>query len=133
MYSPRWSPGLRQGDVLGKINFPLPKSTIQWMVSGGLAALPGGQPTAAVIQATPRFVAVVSHDCEFNEDKRLHFLVARIDDLGPVSDEQIAFLRRGNDVEASAGEGREFPVDSFILDPLPGAFDKPMRINFCTI
>ena len=88
-----------------------------------------------VIGGDWRFVAVVSHDCEFNEGKRNKFLVARIERVpGNLTDEQRIDLRESNDVEARAdAEKTVAGVDSFVYDPLPGALEDESVASFKTI
>jgi hypothetical protein len=63
-----------------------------------------------------------------------HFLVARIDDLSAkLTDDQLTEIRLGNDVVESADADRPFELDTFLLDPIENVFDRPRRINFCTI
>jgi hypothetical protein len=79
-----------------------------------------------IISGEWRFVVVASHDCEFNEAKRNRFLVARVEDVpGNLTPEQRVALRESNDVNARAeAEETVAGVDSFLLDPVPGAFDQ---------
>jgi hypothetical protein len=84
----------------------------------------------AVFHAKMQYIAVVSHDCEFNEDKRKHFLVAKVEVLPhELSDEELGMLRLENDIERAGAAA----LDTFYLDPIEGVFDRPRRINFCTI
>lgn len=135
MYSDRdrWSLRVRQGDVVGEIPFALPTKRAQFVATGAVTGL-GLAAQSVIVQAAPRYVAIVSHDCEFNENKRDHFLVAQVERLRKdLTPEQLAELRDGNDAEAASMEGRNYPVDTFFLDPLAGVFEEPRRINFCTI
>jgi hypothetical protein len=135
VYADRWSPGLRQGDVLGKVPFPLAKSGFRGLPDvGGLSGTGAGAPTQFLIEGNPRYVMVVSHDCEFNEGKRTHFTVARIDSIDArTSDDELDILRLGNDVQRAAEEGKTIALDTFFLEPLRGAFDQPHRVNFATL
>jgi hypothetical protein len=133
MYSDRWSQGLRQGDVVGEIPFPLPTKTATFVASGGIA---GYQltPEMAVVRTSPRYVAVVSHDCEFTEERRDHFLVARIESFPRnLNDDQLEEIKLGNDIIDASGKERRFALDTFYLDPCEGVFERPQRINFCTM
>jgi hypothetical protein len=87
-----------------------------------------------LVKTDHRYVMVLSHDCEFNEDKRLQFLVARVEELSAkLTPAELSLLRDGNDVEAASAAGKQVAVDIFFLEPCQGLFDAPMRVNFCTI
>jgi hypothetical protein len=119
--------------VVGKVPFPLPAKQARFVSSGGATGL-GLRAVEALVPTKDEYVAIVSHDCEFNEEKRKHFLVARIDDVSSkLTDEELEQLFRGNDIEAASAADEQFPLDTFMLDPLEGVFDRPRRINFCTI
>jgi hypothetical protein len=135
VYSNRWSGDrLRQGDVLGKVPFPLPSQEDRLVGTQGAVTALIGAAEMRLTQASPRYVAVISHDCEFNEGKRKHFLVARVENLRKdLTNEQLEELRRGNDVDESSKDERKFPVDTFYLDPIEGVFEEPQRINFCAV
>lgn len=94
-----------------------------------------GPPERVIIDAEPRFVAVVSHDCEFNEGKRQRVLVARLQKVqGNLSADRLDHLRRSNDIEAQEARGETVAgVDSFVVPPLPGCFDDEQVIHFTTI
>jgi hypothetical protein len=137
LYSDRWSPGLRQGDVLGEISLPslgaelkvvtTTRSLIDDVTSSPLEHV--------LVPASPRYVVVVSHDCEFNESKRNRLLVARIESApGNLSPEQLDDLRESNDVRARASAGKDVAgVDSFLLAPVRGAFTEERVAVFTTI
>jgi hypothetical protein len=130
VYSNLWSPGLRQGDIVGEIPFPLHTKKSQFLTSPGTITGFELVPEMAIVQAKKQYVAVVSHDCEFNEDKRQHFLVAKVEVLQhDLTKEQLATLRAENDIEASGAA----QLDTFYLDPIDGTFDRPRRVNFWTI
>jgi hypothetical protein len=131
VYSDRWSPGLRQGDVLGEIPFPLPtKQGAQFVSTPGTFTGYELFPAMVLVQAKMQYVAVVSHDCEFNEDKRKHFLVAKVEPLPhELKPEELEALRSENDIQARGAAA----LDTFFLDPIDGVFDRPRRINFCTV
>lgn len=137
MYSPVWSPGLRQGDILGPLRFPMWNTDFVWTFAGGLTVSVEEFPNTALVKARESYVAIVSHDCEFNEGKRTHFLVARIDTLHltPQTNEFADEARRtlSNDIAESEAQGLTFPVDTFFLSPLTGHFPNPSRVNFTTI
>jgi hypothetical protein len=129
VYSATWSPGFRQGDVLGKLFFPN---------TGRLTVVSQGQLAGDVTPANDRqyveareyYVLVISHDCEFNEGKRTHFAVARIEPLASrLKADELELLRLGNDVERAAAENRNVPLDTFYLDPIQGIWGGPRRAN----
>lgn len=133
MYSDRWSPGLRQGDIFGEFPFPLLKGKESWTYPG-FSVSGTAVPTHVSITTPLRWAIVVSHDCEFNEGKRTHFVVARLDSINKkTSDEEIEELRAANDYEAAADNGIPVPLDTFFLEPVPGAFDSPMLANFACL
>jgi hypothetical protein len=137
VYSDLWSPELRQGDVIGKIFFPTLGSQFQTVLTArSLVAAPA--PTKLEVVQVPgdrRFAVVISHDCEFNEGKRNRLLVARVENVpGNLTDQQRQELRASNDVEAQANAGKDIAgVDSFVLDPVPGAFEEEKIAVFTTI
>jgi hypothetical protein len=136
MYSERWSPGLRQGDIFGRVPYPLTRSAQRQRVSvtGGFAARAEDQELGHLVKTDHRYVMVLSHDCEFNEDKRLQFLVARVEELSAkLTPAELSLLKDGNDIEAASAAGKQVAVDIFFLDPYKGLFDAPMRVNFCTM
>ena len=74
---------------------------------------------------------VLSHDCEFNEDKRSHFIVARIDSIDRrISAGDLAELEFGNDVQAAAREGRRIALDGFVLPANDQIMEGRFRVNF---
>jgi len=133
MYSALWSPGLRQGDVLGELPFAISSNKVEWSFQGSVTGTVSQQAGYAFVRAQPRFVMVVSHDCEFNENKRSHFLVARIESIGKITDEEREVLIAGNDVMKAIEEERHVPLDTFYLEPIPGVFEDARRVNFCAI
>lgn len=88
-----------------------------------------------IIDAPNSLVAVVSHDCEFNEGKRNKLLVARLQNLpGNLTEERTEAIWASNDVEARVATGEPVAVvDNFALDPLTGVFDRPQVVSFTTI
>src|SRR4051812_14341204 len=103
MYSDRWSPGLRQGDVLGKVFFPALGAQFQTVST--TASVVGGLSMPAIenvlVKGEQRFAIVISHDCEFNEDKRNRLLLARLESVpGNLKEDQLIALRASNDVES---------------------------------
>lgn len=136
MYAARWSPRLRQGDVFGEVHFPLPKAgygLVAPEASPAVAAQSTG-PHRLIVPGSPRYAVVLSHDCEFNDRKRAHFLAARIQEPpGRVTPDLIDELRRGNEHRARVAEGRPIQLDMFLLEPLEGVFDSPRVVNFCSI
>jgi len=129
VYSEKWSPGLRQGDLFGEVPFPFAKKSFAWITTGGL-----GQtllPQSAQVEAQPRYAMVLSHDCEFNEGKRTHFLVARVESLSKsLTSDELEALRAGNDVESAADQGRPVALDTFVVDPIEHVFAEFRRVNF---
>jgi hypothetical protein len=75
------------------------------------------------IQARKAVVAVISHDCEFNERKRNKLLVARLQGVqGNLSDEDRQALRDSNDVQARSDASLTgAAVDSFLFAPVPAS------------
>jgi hypothetical protein len=133
--SDRWSPGLRQGDVLGEIFFPSLAARVGVTVSvRSLVEEASGPIEVVQVQGTKKFVIVLSHDCEFNEDKRNRLLVARIDSVPTnLTEEERQSLRESNDVEARAAAGKAVDgIDSFVLARVPGAFDEERIAVFTT-
>lgn len=135
MYSERWSPGLRQGDVLGPLAVPMVGNK-QAVISSLLS--PTGEVASdvehMVFPAKSRYVAVVSHDCEFNEGKRDRLLVARIQSAPRDKPELVEALRRSNDIEARhAAREQVDGVANFLLEPLEGEFEHPQVAVFSTI
>ena len=136
MYYDRWSPGLRQGDILIDIPFPiLPRKQIQVLVPGGLTlSVPQGTQGVTSVDAPLQIVMVLSHDCEFNEGKRLHFTVARVEGVsGKTTKEELDSLRMGNDVQAAAAGDNPIALDTFLLDPLEPHFAHPRRANLAAV
>ena len=136
MYSTRWSPGLRQGDIVGPLILPTISQLRALSDVGSLTSSVAQQPvTHFVVPGEKRYVAVVSHDCEFNEDKRNRLLVARLENVpGNLGTEQRTALRESNDVEARAAAHQSVAgVDSFLLDALPGHYEQEQVIVFTTI
>jgi hypothetical protein len=57
-------------------------------------------------------------------------LVAKVEPLPhELNEEQLAILKAENDIEKAGAAA----LDTFYVDPIEGAFDRPRRINFCTI
>ncbi|MDP9256018.1 MAG: hypothetical protein M3Q31_05620 [Actinomycetota bacterium] len=140
MYEPetRWSAVLRQGDVFGQVLFPLlgkqgevRQVNTFGILQGGTAEMASDQ---AGLPASMRFAAVVSHDCELNEQKdRGFFLAARLESVSrQLRPDELALLRAANDITPHGTEERK-ALDTFLLEPIPGVFEQPMNINFGTI
>lgn len=83
----------------------------------------------------PCLLAVLSHDCEFNERKRNKFLVARLQNMpGNLSGDERAALFASNDVRARVEANEPVAgVDTFALNPAPGVFHREQVISFTTI
>lgn len=88
-----------------------------------------------VFSAPMKYVAVVSHDCEFNEGKRDRLLVARMSSVDKRWDEErLESLRQSNDVEARHEAGEEVnSVDSFLLEAIPDEFESCHLALFSTL
>jgi hypothetical protein len=137
MYAPLWSPGLRQGDIVGKIFTPT--------FSGDTRPIGAPQSIAsdvqaqamesAIIHGESRYAMVVSHDCEFNEGKRNRVLLARIESVqGNLSPEQREALRLSNNVLARAEAELEVAgVDAFMIDPIEHVLPDESIVSFTTI
>jgi hypothetical protein len=137
VYASRWSPGLRQGDILEDVFFPSLAAQVK-MITTESSLTPTGTaaPAESVIVPGKRtFVAVLSHDCEFNEGKRNRLLLARIESIpGNLTEEQREDLRESNDVlRRSTTSDNVAGADSFVLAPLPSCFDAEQVIAFTTI
>src|SRR5689334_7868317 len=103
MYSDRWSPGLRQGDVIGEIFFPALGAEMQTLSKTTSVAehVPAAAPQNVLVKGDQRHAIVISHDCEFNENKRNRLLLARLEDVpGNLDDAAREALRASNNVEA---------------------------------
>jgi hypothetical protein len=137
LYSERWSPGLRQGDIVGEIAFPSFGAELQVM-STTQSLVPGtaGQSIQQVFAPVElRYVAIASHDCEFNEEKRNKLLVARIQNIpGNLTDDEVVALRASNDFEAQAAAvGKIEGVDAFVIEPIEGCFADERIVVFHSI
>lgn len=136
MYSGSWSPSLRQGDILGPLPFLALKADVTLVTSGLVTgAGVGAEVNALVVPVTSRYVAVLSHDCEFNVGKRSSFIVARLIAVRPdLTEEQLAELRAANDIVASAEDGGAYgALDTFVVDPVPEAFESLMQIDLVNV
>jgi hypothetical protein len=137
VYSELWSPGLRQGDVVGPIAFPLLGAQFQRVAPSGtlVEAPPPGTTTGIIVSAESSFVVIVSHDCEFNEGKRNKLLVARLQSMpGHFTAAQSNDLRESNDLEARVA--KHVPVagiDNWVFAPIVSAFETEQVANFGTI
>jgi hypothetical protein len=137
VYSDRWSPRLRQGDIIGPIPLPLMGKDvgIGFRSPSLIAPTAGEQELTVTIPAAKVVVTVISHDCEFNEEKRNKLLVARLQGVqGNLTDEQRQALRDSNDVQARSDAGLNVAgVDAFLFSPLPDVYDDEQVANFGTI
>jgi hypothetical protein len=136
MYSELWSRRLRQGDVIGPIPIPVLGKKPQVVSSvASFAGSPEDSVEGVIVPARPRYAAVLSHDCEFNEAKREHILLARIQRLDPrLSPDQIEAVRLSNDVRARhAANATVDGVDSFLIDEITAHIQGPHVIAFTTI
>jgi hypothetical protein len=136
VYSELWSPGLRQGDIVGPLALPLLGKRFEVVGRGSsLTTTAQLEPVGKVIiEGVEAFTAVVSHDCEFNEGKRNKLLVARLQRVqGNLTEEELDAVWASNDVEARVEADQPIAaVDSFIVAPLNGLFPEPQVINFAT-
>jgi hypothetical protein len=134
-----WSPGLRQGDIVGPVMLPLIGKDLMFI--GSAAALTRTSPeqgvSQVIIKTEERYVAVVSHDCEFNEAKRNKLLVARLQGVpGNLAPEELDRLLASNDIEAVLAADPDATiagVDSFVVDPILPCFEASHVVNFATI
>lgn len=139
MYAQGWSPGLRQGDILAEVFFPQVTNQVTVITNTPSLTRPVAERpiTSVILQGEHRFAVVVSHDCEFNEQKRNRLLVARVQSVpGNLTPEQRNELRASNDVESLLAlnpDAHVAGVDSFLLDPLHGLFADEQVIVFTTI
>lgn len=138
MYSDRWSPALRQGDIIGPINVPLVGNGKSPEVTAKLVDVERGSTDVAerwIINAAPRLVTVISHDCEFNEGKRDRLLVARM--TAPTFNRQTVSLEEviaSNDVDGRQRDGlKVHGVDGWVFNPLDGVMEDHQAAAFSTI
>lgn len=132
---------MRQGDVVGPIPYPKLKNAPREVTSSAWGG--GGQPeTTLETPAAQKFAVVVSHDCEFNETKRVQLLLARLDDFSAsMNEETRAAIKAANDAiriredqdDVKDVKVRYDYIDTFVLDALPGRFDRDQLIRFTTI
>jgi hypothetical protein len=136
MYSELWSSRLRQGDIVGPIPIPLLGKKPQVITSVPSFGTSEGEVQGVFLTAPARYAAVVSHDCEFNEEKREFILLARVQRIDPrLTPEQIEVVRLSNDVRGrhAAGEEKIAGVDNFLIDPIEGHLTTPHVIAFTAI
>jgi hypothetical protein len=136
MYSELWSKRLRQGDIVGPVSIPFLGKKHQVLTT--VDTLGGAIPTpiqSVVVPVKPKYVAIVSHDCEFNEAKREYILLARIQRIDPrLDDNEIAAVRLSNDVKARhAAKQQVDGVDSFLIDAIDGHLEGPQVISFTAL
>jgi hypothetical protein len=138
VYSDRWSPGLRQGDIVGKIQLPLLGKKFEVSVDTQSLVAPvsgAALPRRAFVPIEETFVVVVSHDCEFNEGKRNKLLVARLQrPPGNLDSDQLDALRASNDFEARIRADQPVAgVDNWVFRSLPGVLEVEHVVSFTTI
>jgi hypothetical protein len=137
LYSDRWSPRLRQGDIIGPIPLPLMgmEVAVGFQSRSLVAPTPGDAELSVTIPAAKVMATVISHDCEFNEGKRNKLLVARLQGVQRnLSAEEREALRASNDVQARSDAGLDIAgVDAFLFSPLAGVFEDEQVANFATI
>lgn len=137
MYSARWSPRLRQGDILGPLPLPLVGTdfTVSFKTRSLVLPEAGNEELSVTMKAEKVLVTVISHDCEFNEGKRNKLLVARLQKpQGNLTEEKRQDLRDSNDVHSRASAGVEVAgVDGFVFAPLHGVFADEQVASFTTI
>lgn len=136
MYSPKWSPTLRQGDVIGPLPTPMVGNEQKVVMATADPLKPPDTPANQWIFSAPmKHVVVASHDCEFNEDKRDRLIVARLSSTDPRwSEEKLDELRLSNDIEGrhQADEKVDY-VDTFLMEPVPGEFEACHFAHFSTL
>lgn len=137
MYSERWSRCLRQGDILGGVWFPGRAFTVKVTVpdvgtGSGMRPFTDPMLSAAAHQSD---VMVISHDCEFNEGKRTHFIVARIEGVSNISPDEMAVRLSANSMQTALELGIPLWADSFPLAPSRTLFgdERYRRVNFCRV
>ena len=136
MYSELWSTRLRQGDIVGPVSIPFLGKQHQVLTT--VDTLGGTIPTeiqSVVVPVKPKYVAIVSHDCEFNEAKREYILLARIQRIDPrMKPEEIEAVRLSNDVRGRHEAKQQVDgVDSFLIDPIDGHLEGPQVISFTAV
>jgi hypothetical protein len=135
VYASRWSPELRQGDIIGKVHFPALSAVLQMQstVSSLAATVTPEEPGNLIVPTQKLYVVVISHCCDFNPGKTNRMLLARLERMpGNLAPERLDALRAANDFEAALEAGAEnvAGVDNFVLEPLPGCFDEEMVVTF---
>lgn len=136
MYSTLWSRGLRQGDIVGEIAFPLLGAQFEVLARSASLVEPPSEPVQRIVVPAPaEYVVVVSHDCEFNEGKRNKLLIARLQAMpGNLAGEQLEALRESNNLEARVANKLSVAgVDSFVFAPIAGVSETELVANFGTI
>jgi hypothetical protein len=136
VYSDVWSPGLRQGDVVGPVFFPSLGTQFSALTTHRSLVVSGQAPVEqVVVPGDRRLVVVVSHDCEFNTGKRNKLLVARTEDIpGNLTPDELEALRESNDIEKRTAEGKTIAgLNSFVFAPLPSVFETERIAVFTTI
>lgn len=138
MYADRWSPRLRQGDILGPLPLPLMGKdfTVAYQTRSLVSRDMGEEQQLSVtIPAAETITVVISHDCEFNENKRNKLLIARLQSVQRnLNAEERQALRDSNDVQARSDA--QLPVagvDAFLFEPLSGVYEDEQVANFATI
>ncbi|PZS10308.1 MAG: hypothetical protein DLM64_08870 [Solirubrobacterales bacterium] len=136
MYSELWSQGLRQGDVVGPIAFPLLGTQFE-RVSPSESLVdppPLDASSKIIVPAKASLVVIISHDCEFNEGKRNKLLVARLQSVpGHYTSEQLKALRESNDLEARVTNQLNVAgIDNWMFAPIAEVFDTEQVANFGT-
>jgi hypothetical protein len=136
VYADRWSQRLRQGDVIDRLLLPTIGKSYDVISKGsGFSGTADSPVKKLVIDGEEHFWVVVSHCCEFNEDKRNKFLVARMQTIrGDYTPEQIAEVRESNDIKVPTADGRDIQaVNSFLFEPITGYFGKEKVAMFDSI
>jgi hypothetical protein len=128
-----WSEQLRQGDVVGPIRFPnyTANMTVPAQLSSlSMSAESGELQNRIIVDSKSYKVVVLSHCCEFNDDKRDRLLVAPI---WPAPADKVDSLRENNDVIrrlSQDGVDTVGWVNSFLYEEAAGVFDRPNAVRF---
>jgi hypothetical protein len=82
-----------------------------------------------------RYAVVMSHDCEFNDEKRPQFLIARVQDFQrDLPLETRALIKAANGAVTEAEDEQRYDyIDTFVLEPIPGCFETEQLVSFTTI
>jgi hypothetical protein len=122
--------------VFGLIDYPSAKAGLSRGSTPASAPAHGniGVANMAIMVSSPRYALVVSHDCDFNEDKRDFFLAASLHELTPKDrkPERLEKLRLDNDARRHTA-AHQIALRAFLIEPIAGHFDEPQLAVFDTI